>query len=129
MSNDPELNRQKAIFEQDCQDFRALNTILWQIPLIVSTLTGGLWFGVSKVGTDRFIEISLFFLAGIINAGFIIVLWRLRRGVMQPILNAIHTYQARGQPGGGYTVITVFTVMLLISAAISFAGLLIRLIR
>jgi hypothetical protein len=37
------FQRQKTIFEQDCQEFRSLNGFLWQIPVIVSTLTGGLW--------------------------------------------------------------------------------------
>jgi hypothetical protein len=43
------FEREKTIFEQDCQEFRSLNGFLWQIPVIVSTLTGGLWFGASKV--------------------------------------------------------------------------------
>ena len=123
MTDDPELERRKTIFQQDCEDFRSLNTILWQIPVIVSTLTGGLWFGVTKIGNDTFIKASLFFLAGVVNIAFVIVLWRLRNGVMQPILEAIHNYQGRPTPRQRYIVIIVFTVILLISAMISFTGL------
>ncbi len=44
-----DFQRKKVIFEQDCQEFRSLNGFLWQIPVIVSTLTGGLWFGAGKI--------------------------------------------------------------------------------
>jgi hypothetical protein len=73
---DPEIQRQfdreKAIFEQDCQDFRSLNGFLWQIPVIVSTLTGGLWFGVDKVAKDSFVRPSLWILAFVVNVVFVV---------------------------------------------------------
>jgi hypothetical protein len=88
------FQRQKTVFEQDCQEFRSLNGFLWQIPVIVSTLTGGLWFGAGKID-DRFLQAALFLLAGCVNLCFVVVLWRLRRGVMEPLLGRITEYLAR----------------------------------
>jgi hypothetical protein len=82
------------VFEQDCQEFRSLNGFLWQIPMLVSTLTGGLWFGVTKVDSDDFIKAALFLLAAAVNGAFIIVLWRLRHGVMEGLLDRIRLHAA-----------------------------------
>jgi len=117
-----EFDRRKCVFEQDCQDFRSLNGFLWQIPVIVSTLTGGLWFGAAKIGDSSFIQASLFLLAGISNLCFIIVLWRLRGGVMEPLLEKITEYQGRPRSRGKYTMITTFTVLLISSAGLSFTA-------
>ena len=114
------FEREKAIFEQDCQEFRSLNGFLWQIPIIVATLTGGLWFGVTKVGDDRFIKASLFLLAAVVNFSFIGVLWRFRCGVMEVLLDRMHSYQGRPRyRKGRYTVISLFTIILLLSGMIS----------
>lgn len=42
----------KESYEQNYQQFRSLNQIMWQIPVLAMTLTGGLWFGVSKIADD-----------------------------------------------------------------------------
>ena len=118
------FDRAKSIFEQDCQEFRSLNGFLWQIPVIVSTLTGGLWFGVTKIGADSIVKPALFFLAGMVNLTFIVVLWRLRKGVMENLLDRIHEYQGRPRAGGRYTMIRMFTVLLAVSSIISFAAFL-----
>ena len=39
----------KEAYEQNYQQFRSLNQIMWQIPILAMTLTGGLWFGVSTL--------------------------------------------------------------------------------
>ncbi|QPH56010.1 class I SAM-dependent methyltransferase [Pontivivens ytuae] len=39
----------KEAYEQNYQQFRSLNQIMWQIPVLAMTLTGGLWFGVSTI--------------------------------------------------------------------------------
>jgi hypothetical protein len=117
-----QFDRQKCIFEQDCQEFRSLNGFLWQIPVIVSTLTGGLWFGATKVDSNAFIQSSLFLLAALSNLCFIVVLWRLRAWVMEPLLERIAAYQGGSRPSGRYTMIWTFTVLLLFSAGFSFAA-------
>lgn len=127
-TEDPEIkrrfDREKVIFEQDCQEFRSLNGFLWQIPVMVSTLTGGLWFGVDKVATGSFVRPALWFLAGLVNVVFVVVLWRLRAGPMETVLNRIHAYQSVARSGGKYTMISAFSVLLVLSALISFGALL-----
>lgn len=119
-----DFERAKVIFEQNCEDFRSLNGFLWQIPIIVATLTGGLWFGVAQVGSDKFVQASLYFLAFAVNITFIVVLWRLRKGVMKRLLDEIHNYQGVPQTPGAFTVIWMFTILMALSGLISFAAFL-----
>ncbi len=42
----------KEAYEQNYLQFRSLNQIMWQIPVLAMTLTGGLWFGVSTIDDD-----------------------------------------------------------------------------
>ena len=58
----PESDLSVQAFEQNHETFRSLNHQMWQIPLISMTLTGGLWFGVSKVDGS-----PLFQLGSVIN--------------------------------------------------------------
>lgn len=117
-----EFQKAKTIFEQDCQEFRSLNGFLWQVPVIVSTLTGGLWFGAAKIPGDVLIQASLFILAGVANLVFIVVLWRLRVKVMEPLLQRITEYQGRSRTSGKYTMIVVFMLLLLSSTLLSFVA-------
>lgn len=121
-----DFQRAKVIFEQDCQEFRSLNGFLWQIPVIVSTLTGGLWFGAGKID-DRFLQAALFLLAGCANLCFVVVLWRLRRGVMEPLLGRITEYQSRPRNAGKYTMIIMFSVLLTLSCLLSLAAVIMTL--
>ena len=121
-----DFQRGKVIFEQDCQEFRSLNGFLWQIPVIVSTLTGGLWFGAGKID-DRFLQAALFLLAGCANLCFVVVLWRLRRGVMEPLLGRITEYQDRPRNAGKYTMIIMFSILLALSFLLSVAAVIMTL--
>lgn len=78
----------RAAFEQNHLAFRSLNQQMWQIPLISMTLTGGLWFGVSKVDDFPLFQLALLFLAATGNAALFVVILRLRF-VMQQYLDWI----------------------------------------
>ncbi|MEK9212859.1 hypothetical protein [Sphingomonas sp. 2378] len=67
-----------AAYNQNSENFRSLNSLMWQIPLIAMTLTGGLWFGVSKVEGMPGLRVSLLLLAAGCDVGLMIVLQRLR---------------------------------------------------
>jgi SAM-dependent methyltransferase len=67
-----------AAFNQNSEHFRSLNQLMWQIPLIAMSLTGGLWFGVSKVELSWVFQASLLLLAVVGNIGLAIALQRLR---------------------------------------------------
>jgi SAM-dependent methyltransferase len=67
-----------AGYNQNFETFRALNALMWQIPLIGMTLTGGLWFGVSKVSDKPDFQIALLFLAAAGNIALIMIMTRIR---------------------------------------------------
>lgn len=117
-----EFDRKKVIFEQDCQEYRSLNGFLWQLPVIVSTLTGGLWFGATKVCDNQFIQWALLAFAGLANICFILILWRLRAGVMESILDRIALYQEYARPKRKYFMILLYTLLLLVAAGFSFTA-------
>lgn len=110
--------KQRVIFEQNCEDFRSLNEIMWKIPIIVITLTGGLWFGVGSMDISNSARTLLLVLAGAANVIFIAVLIRLRY-VMNQILKNIKMYQ--GLPlGRGYVFVCLFSMLLAFAAVASF---------
>jgi len=116
-----------AAFNQNFETFRALNTLMWQIPLIAMTLTGGLWFGVSSIEGMPLMRSGLLLLATLGDLGLIIVLARLRH-IIGCYLDWIEGAFPRGfVPAKGTswgtrakTVKTTFQLMLLSAAIISF---------
>lgn len=85
----------KAAFDQNHAAFRSLNQQMWQIPLISMTLTGGLWFGVSRVEDFPLFQFALLFLAFAGNLILCLVIVRLRF-VMEQYLEWL---RANYQPG------------------------------
>jgi SAM-dependent methyltransferase len=117
-----------AAYDQNSQHFRALNGLMWQIPLIGMTLTGGLWFGVTKAESSPHFQLALLLLAGVGNIGLIVILQRLRFIMGQYLIwleefgqsNFVSAKDGQGlaQP---YMVRYVFQLILLIAAMVSFA--------
>ncbi|MGY4447541.1 hypothetical protein ACVWZR_002201 [Bradyrhizobium sp. i1.3.1] len=66
------------------------------------------------------IQSWLFLLAGVVNLCFVVVLWRLRAGVMEPLLERITAYQGRPRTRGKYLMIWMFTMVLTFSSIFSF---------
>jgi hypothetical protein len=85
------FERDKVTFEENSEHLRSLNTILWQVPLIAMTLTGGLWFGVSQEGMVGDMRRLLLLFAGLANLGLIVVMIRVRY-VFERILDAARTF-------------------------------------
>lgn len=116
-----------AAYNQNSENFRSLNTLMWQIPLIAMTLTGGLWFGVSKVEGMPGLRIALLLLAGACDLGLIVVLERLRF-IMGRYLDWLRIGNPAGfvdaigtsRWTGDRTVKTTFQIMLASAALISF---------
>lgn len=126
MSMDQEqINHERdlAAFEQNSQTFRSLNQLMWQIPLIAMTLTGGLWFGVSKVNESPLFQTCLLLLAFFGNIGLIVVLARLRY-IMDEYLTWLQEFHPRGFVAAkgkvfgtdSYTVRRVFQFLLGLAA-------------
>lgn len=115
-------DKQQIIYEQNCQDFRQLNNVMWQVPVLAMTLTGGIWFGISAVQNAPWIQGALWLLSTVANIVFIFVLRRLRKGVMERILEAKRKYEGVEVVKGRYTVIFAFSIVLAIAAFISAIG-------
>lgn len=119
-----------AAYNQNSETFRALNALMWQIPLIAMTLTGGLWFGVaslSKADGLSYLRPSLLLLAAVGDVVLIIVLERLRH-IIGEYLAWLQTAQPRGHVAAAGTrwwnsakVVKIsFQAMLAFAAVISF---------
>jgi hypothetical protein len=123
-----QFERAKASFEQNFEQFRSLNQIMWQVPIIAMTLTGGLWFGAASVSDMPGFQYLLLILAVLANLGLAIVLVRVRY-VMGEYLKAIKQFHAPSYVAAegvwfqhSKTVAITFIILLLLSAAISLAG-------
>lgn len=116
----------KAAFDQNHASFRSLNQQMWQIPLISMTLTGGLWFGVSRVEDFPLFQLALLFLAAAGNGALFVIILRLRF-VMQQHLDWLEkTYPAGHVSAKGtqwynkpFLVRSLFQFMLLLAAILS----------
>lgn len=131
MADDMSVEQAKALqiaaYNQNWETFRSLNTLMWQIPLIAMTLTGGLWFGVSTVKDMPYFAAGLLFLAGCGNIGLLLTLRRLRYIMAQYLDWSKATYAAGhvSAPGtswltGNETVRRIFQALLGLAAFISF---------
>ncbi len=112
---------QKAIYEQRCEDFRSLNGFLWQSPLIIMTLTGGLWFAVASFALSDSARTMLLVFAGLANLLMIGALIRLR-WVMQSVLRDIRRYDGKHRIGGNYIIVGIFSALLAMTAFGSFVA-------
>jgi len=73
-------------YKQACEDFRQLNQMFWQAPTIIVTITGGLGLAVATQKLNSEVQFWLLIFAGICNVVWILVLCRLRLGVMSHLL-------------------------------------------
>lgn len=110
-----------AIYDQRCQDFRSLNGFLWQSPLIIMTLTGGLWFAVASFDLSPSARSMLLIFAGIANLLMIAALVRLRL-VMQSVLRDIRRLDALHKISFDFTIVILFSSLLAMAAIGSFVA-------
>lgn len=80
------MSIEQSAYEQNYQQFRSLNQIMWQIPVLAMTLTGGLWFGVSKLSDNPLLTSALLLTAVFGNLTLVFILYRFRH-VMECYLN------------------------------------------
>lgn len=106
----PGVVTQSQIYEQRCAEFRSLNGFFWQIPLIVMTLNGGLWFAVATLDLTVIARGMILVFAAGANSAMIVVLWRLRR-LMETLLEQIRAAEGVTEPNGGRVVLWVFCIV------------------
>lgn len=100
-----------TVYEQKCEDFRSLQEIFWKVPFFAMTITGALGFVVLSTGGDVGLKRLLLFFVTICNIAFIFIAWRLRSGVMEPMLKQISDLENRSRPAPSYTVLWFFTAL------------------
>ena len=92
-----QFERVKVCYEQNCEAFRGLNQLMWQVPVIAMTLTGGLWYGVATLKDMKTIKTLLLLLAALGDVAFIVVLVRVR-AVMSAYLDKIKEFNTNSFP-------------------------------
>ena len=112
-------DKASLIYEQNCQEFRSLNGFFWQVPLIMMTLNGGLWFSVASLDLAPMAQRGVLLFAAFANIVMIFGLWRLR-SVMQSLLGQIHAYQGTTPPGRAKIIRYLFQALLFWAAAGAF---------
>ncbi len=105
----------KDMYEQLCNDFRSLNGFLWQTPLIIMTLTGGLWFSVANFELTEPARRALLVFAVVADLLMIIALIRLRF-VMEGVQKEIRRLDGRSSIGPNFTIVGVFSILLGLAA-------------
>ena len=122
------FERERTAYEQNCDHFRSLNQIMWQVPLITMTLTGGLWFAATGTGALPEARPALFMLAGIGDIALWIVLLRVRF-VMERHLEKMRQFSPANfvEASSGSrpwhrsrTVVAAFGVLMFVAAVLSF---------
>lgn len=98
------------IYEQRCAEFRSLNGFFWQIPLIVMTLNGGLWFAVASLDLTAVARVAILLFAAGADAAMIITMWRLR-GLLEVLLEQIRVAEGGEEPKGGRVILWVFCIL------------------
>lgn len=107
---------ESEIYQQQCEEFRALNKIFWQIPLIMTTLNGGLWFALASLELTGLGQRAILIFAVLVNLVFLVALVRLRL-LLGALLKQIHAVRALEAKGGGVTVVAFCTLLALAAVA------------
>jgi hypothetical protein len=132
MPDDP-FEREKASYQHNTTQMRALNEQMTRVPTIAITLTGGLWFAASQAtGLDATIKFGLLIFAGIANVGLALSCFRIR-DVMQSYLEKIEQFApahfVNGRPKNpllkgfsDYSMISIYAFLMAAAAIMSFGA-------
>jgi hypothetical protein len=108
-------DKEGRIYEQHCQEFRSLNGFFWQVPLIMMTLNGGLWYSVASLDLSVTAQRGVLAFAVIANLVMAAALGRLRN-VMASLLVEIHAFQGTAAPGRARLIQYLFQSLMLFAA-------------
>lgn len=118
------FEREKCCYEQNCQQFRAMNQIMWQVPLLAISITGGLWYAALAINGASDFRKPLFLLSAVLDFSLIAVLWRVRF-VMAAYLTQIEAFNPTAfvRAAGTGLFNRSHTVVVAFSAAMGCAGI------
>jgi hypothetical protein len=126
------FEKEKLCFVQNSESVRSLNQIMWQIPLVAMTLTGGLWYGAASTAQLPVVARSgLLLFVTVVNFLLIFVIWRVR-AVMGEYIAKAKSFYPEGAPDthvkSNYSclkekiVVKVFSLILMTTAIMSLIG-------
>lgn len=122
-----QLERDKTCFQQNSEHLRSLNHLMWQVPLIAMTVTGGLWYGIAQQGVVGDIRKPLLLFACLANLSLIFVMIRVRH-IFEKILDLTKPFSSNAIADTKKfflpekSVLVIFCVLLGFSSVISFVG-------
>jgi hypothetical protein len=116
------FERDRVAYQENAAHLRSLNQYLWQVPTIAITLTGGLWFGVTKIDF-ALAKVGLLAFAAVADLLLILVIFRVRHlfGQYLEAQKGFCTHReikSESGPWGlpGRTVVSCFAILLLIAS-------------
>ncbi|WP_192355949.1 hypothetical protein [Mesorhizobium mediterraneum] len=120
------LERDKTAYEQNFEQFRDMNRIMWQVPVLGITITGGFWYAAFAVAEMDGINRALFLMCAALDLALTVVLMRIRF-VMKEYLIKLEAFnptsfvKAEGSTlfTRSYVVVVAFCFALLVAAALS----------
>jgi len=123
------FERERTAFQENASHLRSLNQFLWQVPTIAITLTGGLWFGVTKIDVI-IVNQGLLSFAALADFLLVFVILRIRH-LLGEYLAAQKGFcekrEIKREHGPwflpNWTVVTCFSVLLLAATAGSIYGI------
>lgn len=125
-TKDQAFERQALTYEQNFEQFRDLNRLMWQVPILAITITGGFWYAVLAIPTAAGMAKGLFLMCGILDLALIFVLVRIRYVMSQYLvkLKEFHPdgyVEAKGTCfyNRSHVVVFSFSISLLVAAALS----------
>lgn len=126
--DDHTFERDKLSFEQNFETFRDLNRIMWQVPVLAITITGGFWYAAIAVPEAQGMQRALFAMCGVLDIALIFVLMRLRF-IMGGYLKMIRTFnearfvdaRSRNPFLSNYVVVIAFSLALGVAGGVSLA--------
>lgn len=125
--------KDRTCYEQNCETARGLNRQLNQLPVLVITLTGGLWYGSTIVeDTQDPARFGILCFAAICNLLLVFAAMRIR-DVLEGHLEKIREFHRYWYAGGGpqkpmlpwlksYSMITIYAVLMIVAGLLSMAG-------
>jgi hypothetical protein len=133
--SEAESRIREVCFNQNCESFRSLNQQMNQIPVLATTLTGGLWFGAGVTESlDMKLRFILLLFAGACNLALALAMVRVR-DVLESYFEKIEEFHpasfADGQPTknkpklawlGSYSMVGIYCTLMLLGAFASFVG-------
>lgn len=107
------------VYKQHCEDFRDLNRVFWRVPFVAMSLTGGIVVAVATLHFSAPWQSALLYFLALCNVAFIVIIWRVRAGVMQRLLLRIYAFEGRPPPKTSYHVMITFTALFGVTIAFS----------